>query len=79
MIVFKCAVGEYNVFKVNGVASESCTVGPESDALFTESDPIVLAMPGRKCYISGVVHCNVGHKLVITVQLDTLSPSPSPV
>ncbi|KAK7305787.1 hypothetical protein VNO77_43699 [Canavalia gladiata] len=87
-LVFKYAVGEHNVFKVNGTAFQSCTVPPASEALSTGSDSIVLATPGRKWYICGVgQHCNSGQKLVITVQSQTLppilppstAPAPSPV
>lgn len=80
-VVFKYAVGKHNVFKVNGTAFQSCTIPPASEALTTGSDRIVLAIPGRKWYICGVVgHCNAGQKLVITVQPQTLPPTlpPSP-
>ncbi|KAG4995335.1 hypothetical protein JHK82_032063 [Glycine max] len=78
-VVFKYAVGKHNVFKVNGTAFQSCTIPPASEALTTGSDRIVLAIPGRKWYICGVVgHCNAGQKLVITVQPQTLPPTPAP-
>lgn len=69
------------MFKVNGTAFQSCTIPPASEALSTGNDRIVLAIPGRKWYICGVVgHCNAGQKLVITVQPQTLPPTlpPSP-
>lgn len=80
-LVFNYAVGEHNVFKVNGTAFQSCEVPPKSEALSTGSDTIVLATPGRKWYICGVgEHCSAGQKLVITVQPNTLPPTlpPSP-
>ncbi|XP_029126142.1 mavicyanin [Cajanus cajan] len=79
-LIFRYAVGEHNVFKVNGTLFQSCTVPPASEALSTGSDHIVLATPGRKWYICGVEgHCNAGQKLVITVQQpQTLPPTPSP-
>ncbi|WVZ08187.1 hypothetical protein V8G54_021533 [Vigna mungo] len=79
VLVFKYAVGEHNVFKVNGTAFQSCTVPPPSQALTTGSDRIVLAIPGRKWYICGVgSHCSAGQKLVITVQPQTLPPTLPP-
>ncbi|KAK7276314.1 hypothetical protein RIF29_17453 [Crotalaria pallida] len=80
-LVFKYAVGDHNVFKVNGTAFQSCTVPPPSEALSTGSDTIELATPGRKWYICGFAgHCNAGQKLVITVLPNTLAPTlpPSP-
>ena len=78
-VVFKYAVGHHNVFKVNGTAFQSCTVPPESEALTSGSDTIVLASPGRKWYICGVAgHCSAGQKLVITVQPNTEPPIPPP-
>ncbi|KAI4307583.1 hypothetical protein L6164_030755 [Bauhinia variegata] len=84
-LVFNYRVGEHNVFKVNGTQFQSCAVPPQSEALSSGSDSIVLATPGKKWYICGVSgHCNAGQKLVINV-LDnagawppTLPPSPSP-
>lgn len=67
------------MFKVNGTAFQSCTIPPASEALSTGNDRIVLAIPGRKWYICGVEdHCSAGQKLVITVQPQTLPPTPAP-
>ncbi|XP_042052915.1 blue copper protein 1a-like [Salvia splendens] len=80
-ITFKYAVGDHNVYKVNGSDFKSCTVPQPGESLRSGNDKITLATPGRKWYLCGVgngTHCENGMRLVINVFSGAPTPAPAP-
>ncbi|KAJ9556088.1 hypothetical protein OSB04_010702 [Centaurea solstitialis] len=76
--VFRYPMGKHNVFRVNGISFQQCTIPFANEALTTGYDVITLVTPGRKWYICGVgKHREMSLKLFINVlPLSTYPPPP---